>query len=75
MFFREKTFDRRERELVILVTANLVRPLRPGEVPALPGEDEVSDPGAVAFFLLGSVDPELKGEPRSRPAGPVGYTR
>ncbi|MBK6849403.1 MAG: type II and III secretion system protein family protein [Proteobacteria bacterium] len=71
--FRQKTFTREERELVILVTAELVRPLKPGEVPALPGEDEVSDPGAVAFFLLGSIDPELKGSRRGAPAGPVGY--
>lgn len=71
--FRQKTFTREERELVILVTAELVRPLKPGEVPALPGEDEVSDPGAVAFFLLGSIDPELKGARRGAPAGPVGY--
>jgi pilus assembly protein CpaC len=74
-FFREKYFDRTETELVILVTANLVRPLKPGEVPPLPGEDEVADPGAMAFFLLGSVDPELKGQPRSQPAGPVGYSK
>ena len=76
VLFRQTTFERRERELVILVTPYLVRPLKPGEVPPLPGEDEVSDPGAAAFFLLGSIDPELKGNiSRSRPAGPVGYSQ
>ncbi|MBW2734590.1 MAG: type II and III secretion system protein family protein [Deltaproteobacteria bacterium] len=74
MFFRSSTFDRQERELVIMVTPHLVRPLRPKEVPPLPGEDEVSDPGAVAFFLLGSVDPEIKADKPSRAAGPVGYS-
>lgn len=73
--FRESSFNRSESELVILTTANLVRPLKPGEVPPLPGEDEVSDPGGMAFFLMGSVDPELKGEPRARPAGPLGYSK
>lgn len=73
--FRRDTFEREERELVILVTAHLVRPLRPGEVPLLPGEDEISDPGPIAFFLLGSTDPELEDEKkRAGAAGPVGYT-
>lgn len=74
MLFRQTHFEREERELVILATANLVRPLRPGEVPPLPGEEEGADPGALAFFLLGTTDPELKTEPRSKPAGPVGYS-
>ena len=73
MFFRQSSFERKERELVILVTPYLVRPLKAGEVPALPGEDEVSDPGAVAFFLLGAIDPEIHTK-RGRPAGPVGYS-
>jgi pilus assembly protein CpaC len=75
MLFRQNTFNRVEQELVILVQANLVRPLKPGEVPPLPGEDEVADPGAVAFFLLGSIDPQLKGKKRSKPVGPMGVTK
>jgi pilus assembly protein CpaC len=74
MLFRQTSFEREERELVILVTTQLVRPLKPGEVPSLPGEDEVADPGAIAFFLLGSIDPEQKVSKRTRPAGPVGYS-
>lgn len=75
MLFRQSSFQRTEQELVILVLAHLVRPLKPGEVPPLPGEDEVADPGSIAFFLLGSIDPQLKGKKRSRPAGPMGYAR
>ncbi|MCA9665368.1 MAG: type II and III secretion system protein family protein [Myxococcales bacterium] len=80
MLFRQSTFEREERELVILVTAHLVRPLKPGEVPLLPGENEIADPGAVAFFLLGSTDPQLKDDKKSDKraagaAGPVGYSK
>lgn len=75
ILFRQDSFDRQERELVILATAHLVRPLRPGEVPPLPGEDEISDPGSIAFFLLGTTDPMMKKKHRSKPAGPVGYSR
>ncbi|MCC6746723.1 MAG: type II and III secretion system protein family protein [Deltaproteobacteria bacterium] len=76
MFFRSKSFVRREAELVILVRAQLVQPLNPGEVPPLPGDDEISDPGALAFFLLGSIDPRIKVEKKETgPAGPYGYSQ
>lgn len=75
MLFRHQSFRRVESELVILVTAHLVHPLNPGEVPPLPGEDELSDPGNLRFFLLGTTD---AGEPAPvdrGPAGPVGFTQ
>lgn len=75
-----RTFSRRiETELVVLVTANIVQPLRPGETPPLPGEDELSDPSDVSFFLLGTIDakmPRNKTRQRQRgPAGPIGFSQ
>jgi pilus assembly protein CpaC len=75
MLFRSNTFRREETELVIMVTANLVRALKPGEVPALPGEEEISDPGAVRFFLLGTVDADKPAPAKRGPAGLVGFAR
>jgi pilus assembly protein CpaC len=37
--FRSVRYQRKETELVILVTPHLVSPLNPGEAPRLPGED------------------------------------
>ncbi|MBK6846625.1 MAG: type II and III secretion system protein family protein [Proteobacteria bacterium] len=74
MLFRRNSFRRSETELVILVTANLVQPIKPGEVPALPGEDEISDPGDVRFFLLGDVEVHKRIQLKGRgAAGPVGF--
>ncbi|MCS7168101.1 MAG: pilus assembly protein N-terminal domain-containing protein [Gemmatales bacterium] len=44
-----------EQELVILVTPELVHPLEPNEVPALPGSD-VFEPGDLEFFLYGRLE-------------------
>jgi pilus assembly protein CpaC len=74
MLFRRTSFRRQESELVVLVTAHLVQPLSPGEVPALPGEDELSDPSDLAFFLFGKTDPQARDTRKSAPAGPVGYS-
>jgi pilus assembly protein CpaC len=75
MLFRKNSFRRTESELVIMVTANLVHPLNPGEVPPLPGESEVSDPGALRFFLLGTTDAEAPVKRRRGPAGSVGFSQ
>jgi pilus assembly protein CpaC len=74
MLFRRTSFRRQESELVVLVTAHLVQPLSPGEVPALPGEDELSDPSNIAFFLFGKTDLQVRDTRKSAPAGPVGYS-
>jgi pilus assembly protein CpaC len=75
MAFRRVSFRRTESELVVLVTARLVQPLSPGQVPPLPGEDELSDPSSFAFFLLGTTDAKIRDERRASPAGPVGFTQ
>lgn len=44
-----------EKELVILVTPELVHPLEPKEVPPLPGSD-VWEPGDLEFYLWGRIE-------------------
>jgi pilus assembly protein CpaC len=44
-----------EQELVILVTPELVHPLEPREVPALPGSD-MFEPGDLEFYILGRLE-------------------
>jgi pilus assembly protein CpaC len=75
MLFRQNSFRREETELVIMVTADLVRPLKAGEVPPLPGEEEIADPGALRFFLLGTIDAGKPTRPKRGPAGLVGFAR
>ena len=75
MLFRRSWSRRHETELVILATAQLVQPLKPGEVPPLPGEDEASDPSSISFFLMGTVDAGRPKRVRRGPAGPVGFSK
>lgn len=56
MFFRNTNYSRSEEELVVLVSARLVKPMDMGEVPALMHEDEFSDPSDLQLFLLGTID-------------------
>jgi pilus assembly protein CpaC len=51
--FRSVNYRRDESELLVVVTARLARPLAPHEVPALPTDDELNDPGDLNLFLLG----------------------
>lgn len=51
--FRYVRHERKEVEIVIFVTPELVRPLGAGEVPAPPGTLENNDPTDFEFFLLG----------------------
>ncbi len=77
MLFRSTSYQREESELLVVVTAHLVRPN--GEKPVLPGEDTLADPSDLELFLLGSIesreasDPKL--HPHRKPAGPVGFAR
>jgi pilus assembly protein CpaC len=58
--FRSTSYQREETELLMVVTAHLVRPLQPGEVPILPGEDEYNDPNDFELFLLGKLSSDKR---------------
>lgn len=81
--FRSTNFQREETELLVVVTARLVQPLSPHEVPPLPGETEVNDPDDFELFLLGRTsrlwgedEPLRTGSDLKRgPAGEVGFGR
>jgi pilus assembly protein CpaC len=51
--FRSVNYRRDESELLVVVTARLARPLAPHEVPPLPTDEELNDPGDLNLFLLG----------------------
>ncbi len=54
-FFRNSSTAASEEELVLLVTPQLVHPLEPNELPALPGSDYF-EPGDLEFYLLGRLE-------------------
>ena len=56
--FRSTAYQREETELLMVVTAHLVRPVQPDDVPALPGEDEFNDPNDFELFLFGKLEPD-----------------
>ena len=85
MLFRSVDYRRDESELLVVITAHLARPLAPHEVPALPTDDEMNDPGDFQLFMFGS---EGRGAPprdarnpaadprQSRgPSGQLGFIR
>jgi len=53
--FGRRGMTRRETELLILVTPELVQPMEPEEVPPLPGFD-VTEPTNAEFFLAGRIE-------------------
>ena len=63
LLFSSKSFDRRETELVVVVSAHLVDPIDSDRMPPLPGENKTSDPTDWELFLLG-LD-EVKGKASS----------
>jgi pilus assembly protein CpaC len=74
--FRSSEYQREETELLVVITAHLVKPVAPHEVPPLPTDFEGNEPGAFSFFLLGqdtAGSPE-GGAARGRPAGAGGFT-
>jgi pilus assembly protein CpaC len=88
--FRSTAFQREETELLVVVKAELVRPLDAHELPLLPGEDELTEPTDFELFLLGRIKPRKKDDdgrrdraPAARessarhmgPAGPIGFMR
>lgn len=84
--FSSKRFERKETELVVVVTAHLVDPMDAGDVPPLPGEDRVSDPSDLELFLLNITEPTIRSRPERprpraartdgrRPVGALGFWR
>jgi pilus assembly protein CpaC len=84
--FRSVDYRRDESELLVVITAHLAKPLAPHEVPALPTDDELNDPGDFELFLMGLEGrsaPASPGKPadsrrasRGRgPAGEIGFVR
>jgi pilus assembly protein CpaC len=66
MLFRSVNYRRDESELLVVVTARLARPMSPHEVPALPTDGELNDPGDLSLFLFGG---EGRNPPTQDPAG------
>ncbi|MDP3937007.1 MAG: type II and III secretion system protein family protein [Deltaproteobacteria bacterium] len=62
--FRSSAFEKRETELLILVTPRLIRPLDPEEVPVLPTADYV-EPTDYDFYLWGRLEGRGPGEEES----------
>jgi pilus assembly protein CpaC len=58
--FRSTNYQHEETELLMVVTAHLVKPLEPGDVPLLPGEDEYNDPNDFELFLLGKISSDQR---------------
>jgi pilus assembly protein CpaC len=67
MLFSSKDFQRRQTELIVVVTARLAEPLDPGQLPPLPGQDRVNDPSDVELFLL-NLNEIDEPQPRSNPS-------
>jgi pilus assembly protein CpaC len=53
--FSNTSHEKKEKELLILVTPYLVRPMKPCEVPPLPGS-ELKDPNDLEFFLMNRIE-------------------
>jgi pilus assembly protein CpaC len=60
MLFRSVNYRRDESELLVVVTARLARPLAPHEVPPLPTDEELNDPGDLNLFLFGAEGRDAK---------------
>jgi pilus assembly protein CpaC len=76
MLFRSTSYRREETELLVVVTAHLVR--AQGDRPAVPGEDTLSDPSDLELFLLGTIESKEgrdPSRPKKKPSGKVGFAR
>jgi pilus assembly protein CpaC len=84
--FRSVRYQRKETELVVLVTPHLVEGMNPGNIPPLPGE-QWRDPNLGQLFIEGDLGgpitdghgvPKYPSSTDKRPAakyrGPYGYT-
>jgi pilus assembly protein CpaC len=63
--FRSVRYQRKETELVVLVTPRLVEGMRPGEIPLLPGE-QWRHPSEAQLF----INQDLGGPPAETTAAP-----
>ncbi len=71
--FSSKSYQKKETDLVIIVTPRLVHPARPGDVLKTP-TDKTLPPSDVDFFLLGRNEIPRKNPPKPVVAGtPVGH--
>jgi pilus assembly protein CpaC len=79
--FRSSQFRRDESELLVVITARLVKPVAPHELPPLPSERELNHPSDFELFLLGSEGGGTPSSPRTTyaadggPAGARGFER
>jgi pilus assembly protein CpaC len=82
--FRSTSYQKNETELLIVVTARLVEPLAPHEVPPMPTDYEDNNPTDLALFLLGLEGKGVEPRPASatvpasgnaRPRGATGFER
>ena len=51
--FRSSQYQRQETELLVVITAQLVKPVAPKVAVPLPTDDLGDEPGSLSFFLLG----------------------
>jgi pilus assembly protein CpaC len=73
--FRSSQYQRQESELLVVITAHLVKPVAPHELQPLPTDYDGGEPDAFSFFLLGTdaVGGSSGSEGRG-PAGAGGFT-
>jgi len=80
--FTSKEYQKKETELVIIVTPRLVKPLNKAEVPPLPGGDIMDNVSDIDFFLLnrtirnaGTVNKNRSEKTQPAFAGEMGFER
>jgi pilus assembly protein CpaC len=77
VLFRSKEYIKEETELIMLVTPRLVKPMNPGEIPPLPGENEDGNQSDFEFFLLDRIWKKKTSNPEKIPrfSGPMGFEK
>ena len=77
--FRSSQYQRQESELLVIITAHLVEPLAPHQVPPLPTDFEMNDPSNFQLFLMGMdgspTGATVKTASAGGPSGASGFTR
>jgi pilus assembly protein CpaC len=71
--FRSSSYKRQETELLVVVTARLVKPVPPHLVPVLPTDFDGIEPDNFSFFFLG-LDAVDRGQPLRGKRGVSGAT-